>query len=1555
MSSFLHVFLAFAVVFTFFKDYATQSHFTPESQKRPSKGEATLVPLQERLDFIEQSILIEDQVNFEPTSQQRQPIHCQDCQSDESGRGRSKRQLLPLEVQVRKDQQKVGRRMCDLLGALDRGYKTSNQTQAQGGIGSVLQLGKLGRRCKLGFKSRFKQICDTIPAGWLSQCPAKSKDGCQERERERQRKGAERPDPEPEQSFRACVAFSARRWLHALGYHGFHKVHAIIRATSQSLRQPDASECCERQARVGRTPQEGVPGPDPDARGHQALHRESGAGVWETGYQKPAPSHEILGQGQKAFRRSHRPKASPSLPVDVPLGERYQGLGKATRRLQTPSGDVDGTGWQGESRNHRHQSCHPTTEQHCSRGNCAVSPSGPSRAGRYLGGPGRQGGGCSAEATPRSLAELCGLLRFGCECPGKANRDSGGRGWRRGRQAYQKAALIGAIWYCTQTAVSGGRAQEVLSNSLHEAIAKSRDSLADAYQEALGFVDAACGCWDDFSTQILPLTHSIVNESRYVSPFQASLNALELQWEVCRDSCDPAFQVGCRMPVHFPFLRLCHSSQRPHARSAVQKQVSFEDHIDVLIGDEDVLEMGCMHVSQSAIHNWKMKPWSKKRVRKSTYPNNRLIVSQEPLSNLAVLSRDSITSHFDDLTLCNLDCVDHDTSGSKRRITKPKKGKSLAPLSSLAVSSRHLHIEHEICRFPHSLPAWFDGSCEDSNQNEQLEDASCFVQVTQFKQTTHSDQEAVMLDAFSAGHTVDAGNDISEEDLDSFRDADGNSDTSSASSGVRPPSSAQGRQEVIMFQMRDPPIRAFLDWSDYHRMISEIAYHFSTDPTNVVDAYEINTQISGLPPDAIPIIVHLLPDIAIGQTAKLVLFDLEIHAHSSEPSFRLGPATQRFVHATPEWCDRRAFLTMADAEIYCHRENDRCFVWYDGNRWPDTDAAPKHIAHGDHIRVALPPTERFACPTQSMVRWTQAGLTDDEILHQATDHEASAGYSPSLLEGDEVRELATPNILVEEEDDVFLAMQSSLATQSDAGNSTNSDSVIPEDWYIDLQRIVRRHADQCIAPHEQFLVSVYTWLIDHQDSKTCYQPKIVFLGEDPAEWFNDILHPWRFHIAIEDRVFLDIVQPSVPRSDNEDHIAHVIITKRPTTLSSILLSLEFVEPREPNVIVRFATALSRQSNAQEIATAIPLFATLDIERLTWQHPVLADPAQAFSTRNGMGILIQINPQPEVTLAGMALPPLTDVTNLMQVSIQSRTPLMPIEHQKVDATACKPSLCSFTDDFLEAVAAHQEADQMDVPLHIIPDPRTIEAQPEAIRDLWERFQDAQTAISSNDRRVHRVESWFLNHVSFTRCHESRVVLLQEDFLGWMQAFVHTWQDKLASQEDISLSIVHPIPEDAMTGILAQIIVTQNPLPESRSAVLSVYDTDPDLERSPHTFALVLPLQIDRDSLLRFLNLWTECTLPDQRNQCTLSFGRIPIANHMMLNVHAGHAYRLLVSRGEPVAIEQLLAMTDPQLREVLQRARQPEIFIRPDDPSFFARCSRGVSSKLFPTETQRPKT
>ena len=120
----------------------------------------------------------------------------------------------------------------------------------------------------------------------------------------------------------------------------------------------------------------------------------------------------------------------------------------------------------------------------------------------------------------------------------------------------------------------------------------------------------------------------------------------------------------------------------------------------------------------------------------------------------------------------------------------------------------------------------------------------------------------------------------------------------------------------------------------------------------------------------------------------------------------------------PEWVDRKSLLLLANVDIYCQVEGGRCLLWLDGFRWPDYDTRQRRIANGDYIRIAIPPSLRHDCPTSQMLHWTQAGLSDMEILDQVVHDEAQVGYSPSLLDPTEVQALARSNSETEE-DDIF--------------------------------------------------------------------------------------------------------------------------------------------------------------------------------------------------------------------------------------------------------------------------------------------------------------------------------------------------------------------------------------------------------------------------------------------------------------------------------------------------------------------------------------------------------
>lgn len=1017
--------------------------------------------------------------------------------------------------------------------------------------------------------------------------------------------------------------------------------------------------------------------------------------------------------------------------------------------------------------------------------------------------------------------------------------------------------------------MSFGRACGVHSNPNHEAFCFPVQGVAvEAYRSCLPLSGAACGTQDDEFDFLLPFRHSIWHESAFLHPFDAAINACSLRWEVLQDLS----HVGAFFLDPKPFvsgsshkLSSC-ISQKAHSKH-VGCAVRFEDYIDVLLGDEDSDLYG-FRMKHDWLHDWDDKPWSK----------NRITSLPRPLP--AAFSNDELSIGF--------------------------------------------YVPQFISGFPH----------HDDVSFMQLP----FERSVTCKQDDFQPRETALQSSLQHGMAdfvmqalQDEGSSGSSEPVESF---DNQPDMPQP---LSPSSVSSNRQDVIIYHLHDDPIRAFLDWSSYESMVTEVAHHFAVHRQGIIDAYEIVAPLRDLPPDVTPIIAHLLNDIPVGHVARLVLFDLELHGHKIEPHFRLGPSTERFVMPVPERTDRNGILVLADVDKYCKAESGRCLVFHNTLRWPDHDLSIRQFAHGDTIRIALPPSDRFECPTDQLVTWTQQDLTDIDILHQMGQGSPAEGYSPSLLGDEDARALAAPSTLhardEESEVDNFHAMQRQLsvsAVGSESSEHSSDSSLISPDWFIDLQRIVNRHVSSCDADRQdEVLFSVYTWLLNHENRRLCNAPKIAVLGGDPSEWREDIISPWRFHIDPNHETFIDVVSPHSPRADIEEHIAHVIITQKPTVFSSALLSLDFLDPNARSVILRFAMAVPRVCTPGEIAEVVPYFASIAEARLSWVHPASFTSDHTFQVHNGMGILINVEPEDDHEDA----PGNIEDFSVLQTSASIDAGSV------VDPKAPEPS-CSIMDELLEAINAANNAIE-DQPTLL--DPTSLDAQPAGTRDLWERLTDQLVLDDGDPTRHHRIESWLLDHrIGHHRCHSSRIVTVNENFISWRSSFVATWQDRLTDWDDFSLAIVHPESEDRAAGVFAQVIVTLHSMPELRSVLLSVYDSDPELERNPHTFAVVVPRQFDFDECLELLHLQSDCPPANLRNRCTLWFGAAPLVPNRQIVAQHGHAFRLVLCRGVRIEPPELLAMDSSMLQQMIQDALVCDIYARPPEPSFTQGLNRNLA-------------
>ena len=311
--------------------------------------------------------------------------------------------------------------------------------------------------------------------------------------------------------------------------------------------------------------------------------------------------------------------------------------------------------------------------------------------------------------------------------------------------------------------MNGGRDCGVLWNPQHEAMPSIVQGVpADAYHYDFVNFGAACGTQDDFDTLCLPWKHSICSDPSFKDAFDAARDACRLRWDVVRD-LSHCFPLPCPSFDHHALI----SSQRPRYSKRRGLRVCFADQIEVFLGSDNDSHWPCIPVKHNWIQNWPCKPWSIRRIAKVFQP------SKFDPNDLEWGAASFFTPEVSTLISNHFHGTDY-----------------LEPLSSGAVLSRFSDA----------------GSGFDLVSLMQKPFVTPLVDQ---KQDDLLPNEAAIVSAIHQGRAV--GEDpIPDVDLPD----DPTSGSSSSSSSGRfeldeTPISTDVRQDVILFHLRDDPLRVF--------------------------------------------------------------------------------------------------------------------------------------------------------------------------------------------------------------------------------------------------------------------------------------------------------------------------------------------------------------------------------------------------------------------------------------------------------------------------------------------------------------------------------------------------------------------------------------------------------------------------------------------------------------------------------------------------------------------------------------------------------------------------
>eukprot|EP00435_Cladocopium_sp_Y103_P016108 s4736_g4.t1 len=461
------------------------------------------------------------------------------------------------------------------------------------------------------------------------------------------------------------------------------------------------------------------------------------------------------------------------------------------------------------------------------------------------------------------------------------------------------------------------------------------------------------------------------------------------------------------------------------------------------------------------------------------------------------------------------------------------------------------------------------------------------------------------------------------------------------------------------------------------------------------------------------------------------------------------------------------------------------------------------------------------------------------------------------------------------------------------------------------------------APTAQFLV----WYLAPGGGRLrCLYSKRVTLSEDFWNWKNQMQAVWRDDLI--PGIDCDIVAVSPRPTHLEPGTAgHAILVQIPQVeITSILISV-FDHAINAGHPFKQAHAVPAHITAREIITAVGYhwdcsqIAQCEVflrgQNLQLDEHIRSADGDAFD-------LFVTRPMLPVTWIAPFMPhrPGSEGLNLVQTGAR----LMPRKS-------------SLTEEFLATIRAAENAVD-NTPQ--IDDHDAIEAQPAFVQEIWEHWQDLASRNEAFQEPVVRIETWYVDHVRNDRCWHSRTVVLPREFVAWEATLLAAWADRAVLGQETHFALVYPDPEDMANGAIMQMIIVQQAVDEKRSIILTIYDTDPEVDPL-RTFCITLTSQISLDSLLEVLHLADDCPPQTSSNECFLWFGAIPIHAHRVIHLRTGNALRLVLRRGIPIDIPSLLSLPDHMLRRELQAAIGGTIFRRPAGPAFMESVSASSSA------------
>ncbi|CAL1154087.1 unnamed protein product, partial [Cladocopium goreaui] len=701
-------------------------------------------------------------------------------------------------------------------------------------------------------------------------------------------------------------------------------------------------------------------------------------------------------------------------------------------------------------------------------------------------------------------------------------------------------------------------------------------------------------------------------------------------------------------------------------------------------------------------------------------------------------------------------------------------------------------------------------------------------------------------------------------------------------------------KSILVYRLHARDEHCFATWSTYMTILDGII-HALRLPRSQIRTFH---RLAVLPPDIHEIseeavILQSIHDVPAGSDEKLVLVDTIVHFHASASGLAVPAATSRQVMRVNAQLHRSHILILQHLDDYCQTLQDRCIVHKNHRLWEWRDNTLHVIAHGDYIRIQVPPPEDPELDTQTAIAIARGVLEATPSVCNSRSDQAHLSLMQNTVEvfshlaqqidvHNAIKELKTDPI---DGDSPRFASRQNDRQEDRTGRRPTWPSPRADFAAGQLRRLSRLvdEADLVECEEEGRIAYITTWYLHHSEHKTCRDSRPVRLS-DHQEWKAQIIEAWQDVVRLDQSLSLSLVSPQPPCSDLECTQAHVLIEQgqQPDHVGFVISVIDEARMDQRREQITHSAHSDEAMQTRGSIIHLARLQTLQPQgqcRVTWkQFPfAIHDPEILESATN---VVIQL-PRNGVSSRDEAF-------SLMQTELilQTASTTQDSSHQSdsqcaVDINHSAPPREAIAFQFNLNAAPFQ------------PGQANLFGANEFVIDLFAQWNQ-HAAVWDEEMPSCTIETWFVDHRwQNPHCRNSRQKQLFANYWQWEDELRRLWIEYVDARSNIDFYLVHPKPPSGTNAVAAHVILVQQEREDWVTSLVSVYEARPDRPSLHYNIAVTTHEHILVDNLLRVVGHETHCLAPIPSHGFAAWYLQIQLQRGQPLAGRSGYAISLQI--------------------------------------------------------------